>query len=222
MARLIIERNQASYVAVLSQPVFSLWGKGGVILEGLYNAFRDLGITLADIRAESGTAAPSDEAVAVFFGAQASFRFKFDRLEGNLSNFSDQELVDFAKMLGRGDAWIRSSTSVTVSSHLFSYSAHARFEETTSEEFLRGLASPQLKSLGESRGTGLIWHGKQGNTLAHLTVDHSVVIENGLFIQFIVVSFDDRIDHLRAVREGEEQFFSAIRELELIVPGWDR
>lgn len=220
MPQLIVDRNHANYVGLFAKPALSLWGKGAVILEGLLEAFSEFGATLADVKVETG-GSPADEAVAVFFGLQGTYRFKFDRVLGNVSNVNDKGLEDFGRSLDLGEAWIRSEVpDCRFSSHLLSYAAHCRLDEGTSEEFLRSLNAPTLTSLGSSRGTGLIFHarGTESGSTVQLTIDHSVVLDGGLFVQFAVLSMDDRIDHSAMMIAGREQLFAALRELGVTLP----
>ena len=216
MPALSVQRNEVTYTGLYVQPPFALWGEGAKILEGLYGAFASSGVTLADIRSESGGGSVADEAVRVNFGGQASFRFKFDRIEASLGSFTDSDLDGFASLLSLGDGWLRSAApDLRFSSHLVSYSAHCALADTTSTTFLSRIPTPNLAAFGQGRGNGVIWHGESGSTRLQLLLDHSILVQGGLFIQFIMIYLEDRVSFLEMLAVAREKLSSVLEELGL-------
>src|SRR5919108_456184 len=99
MRKLIIQQNQVNYVGLFSKPAFSLWGNGARILEELYKAFSPYKVSLADFRQDYLSPVISDTSVTVFLGSNGNYKFKFDRVEVLLSNFTEQELTNFPDAL---------------------------------------------------------------------------------------------------------------------------
>jgi hypothetical protein len=216
MRTLSVQRNEAKYTGLYVEPPFALWGEGARILEGLYRAFRPFGVTLADIRGEHGTGSVADEAVAVYIGGQASFRFTFDRVEASVSNPTDADLDSFADLVSFGETWLRTAApTLRFSSHLLSYACHGSIEGMTSAAFLSQFATPAIAAFGEGRGNAITWHGKIDQGQVQLTADHSIAVSNGLFLQFILITLGDVINYKEHFTIARDKFTAGLRELGL-------
>lgn len=216
MQTLSVRRNEAKYTGLYVQPPFALWGEGATILEGLYHAFRSFGVTLADIRAEHGTGAVAEEAIAVHVGSQASFRFTFDRIEASIGNFTNGDLDAFGELLSNGTGWLRSAApTLSFSSHLFSYACHCAIEGTTSSAVLSRFETPRIGALGESRGNGITWHGELERWRFQLALDHSIVVPDGLFLQFILITLDDATSYPQILAMMRDKLSDGLREIGL-------
>lgn len=216
MHKLSIQRNEANYTGLFAEPPFTLWGEGAKILEGLYRAFRPFGITLADIRSDHGSGSLADEGVSVHVGSQASFRFKLDRIEASINSFTTADLESFADLLSFGEQWLRGAVpGLNFSSHLFSYVCHGAIDGTTSSAFLSQLASPQIHAFGQCRGNGIIWHGDIERQRVQLALDHSILVPEGLFLQFILVTLDDVVDYAQILRTARERLSLGLGEIGL-------
>lgn len=197
MESLLVQQNVVEYVGGFSRPPFSLWGNGQVLLEGLYDSFSQFNVSLKDLRVEGTPEDPSSQTIKVYLGASGQYRFRFDRVEATMTNGTATELESFPIIIRKGSTWLRAAVpEFAFKSHLLSYSAHASLSAATSESVLQGLRTPHLPALGATRGSGVIFHADdvaRGWRL-QLTLDHSLLVENGLFLQLSIFAVQDDID----------------------------
>jgi hypothetical protein len=215
MRTLTIQRNQLEYVGLYSRPPFTLWGAGQVILEGLYDAFAGLYSGLGDFRIEGDAAQPADQAVTVTLPHQSVFRFKFDRIEATHFDFRADDVPFLADVLTRGRGWLNSGDlRVPFQSHLLTYTAHAS-SDGTSKDLLSGIGFQTIAALGENLGTGALFHGNipELGWRVQLTVDHSLSVTDGVFIQFLVLIMEDQLNYDEAVRSGQRILSNALEEI---------
>src|SRR5262245_55755950 len=136
MIKLATEQNRLEYRGLFTKPAFSLWGQGGQILAGLFEAFQPYNRNLSDFRNDSTSLNPSDQTVSVTLGPTAQYKFRFDGVELSVSNFTAQDLSIIPEMLQRSDTWLRSSNiDLTFKSHSLATFSHNKLIDTTSEEF---------------------------------------------------------------------------------------
>lgn len=218
MQKLLVQSNQLDYVAFFSQPGLGLWGEGTKILQGLFSAFSPFHINLADLRNDSSSLHPSDQVVTVRFGAIGEYRFKFDRVELTLLNFNSKSLVEVPKVLTAGDEWLRSVIpGFTFSSHLFATLSHSELDHGTSQEFLRNLSALDIPGVGVSEGSGIIFHWdlREKGWRVQFGIDHSVSVNNGLFVNYVIRPVGDKIDYFNFVVEGTQLFERLLSKLGL-------
>jgi len=218
MRKLIIQQNQVNYVGLFSKPAFSLWGDSSRILEELYRAFAPYKVNLADFRRDSLSTILSDISVTVFLGNNGNYKFKLDRVEASLSNFTEQELAGFPDMLSRGTGWLRSSLpDFSFQTHLFTYNNHSKLSEGTAKEFLLSFSQVNLDNVGTSLGNGLIfnWIEPKLERRVQLMIDHSYAYADGLFIQFLMQSTGDKIDYLETSTTGRDLLDKALAAIGL-------
>jgi hypothetical protein len=218
MLKLITQQNRFDYRGVFTQPLFSLFGEGGKIVQGLYKSFSPYGVTLANIRNDSLSLSPSDQVLTVNFTTAAYYKFRFDGIESSVVNFTPQDLSDIPKLLSSGDNWLRSAApDLSFQSHLFATFSHNRLSEGNSQDFLFNLFNVNAPNVGTSRGNGIIYHWDvpEYEWLVQLTIDHSVIVSGGLFIHFIVITAKDKIDYLETVQVGYKLFSEAMTQIGL-------
>jgi hypothetical protein len=197
MANAVLHRNQFDYAGVLARPPLSLWGDGRQILSTLYDAFSDKASSLEDYQIEGEQSLPATQGVRVSLGARQSFRFGFTRIEARLTDFRPEEVDSFFDTVRRGvEGLVKLTSEVGFQSHLLLYGAHLTLVRSTSTDFLRGLTNKSLAGLGTDRGTGLIFHADVPDTplQVQLTVDHSLLVANGLFIQLALSVATGKMD----------------------------
>lgn len=224
MRKLIIQQNQVSYVGLFSKPAFSLWDNGAKILEELYKVFSPYKVSLADFRQDYLSPVISDASVTVFLGSKGNYKFKFDRVEVLLSNFTEQELTDFPDVLLRGTEWLRSDIpDFSFQTHLFTYHNHSKLSEGTAKEFLLSFSQVSLDDIGMGIGNGLIfnWIEPKQERRVQLTIDHSYAYVDALFIQFLIQSVGDKIDYWETAATGRELLDNALAKLGLEIKNED-
>jgi hypothetical protein len=218
MLRLLVQQSEAQYVGAFTRPPFSLWGDGRALLEGLHDAFSDFRVSLKDFRVEGTPDEPSSQTVKIYIGAHGQYRFRFDRVEATLTNAALGELKLLPFLLASGSSWLREVVQgFTFQSHLFSYGVHCSLSEGTSETYLSSLATPTLPTLGTARGNGVIFHADSSERpwRLQLTVDHSLLIEHGLFIQLAILSTSDALDYESLFDDVEKSLDGSLAALGL-------
>jgi hypothetical protein len=205
MLRLLIQQNVAEYKGAYTRPPFSLWGDGKALLEGLHDTFSEFQVSLKDFRVDGNPENPSSQTVKVYLGSTGQFHFRFDRVEATITNGTTEEVNLLPAIAGKGATWLREAVQgFTFQSHLFSYTAHCALAEGTSESVLAGLQTPQLSTLGTVRGSGVIFHADdlERSWRLQLTLDHSLLVEDGIFIQFAVLVLQDHVDYVVLMSEA--------------------
>jgi len=197
MNTLEVQEAQLDYVATLAEPAFPLWLNVQATMAGLYQAFLGLHSGLEDLTIEGDGRDLLSRSLLVKLGDQGFFRLGYDRLEAILPEYDAEELGRFPSTLARADGWLRTHwPRAVVQSHVFSFSIHATLREGTADQLLRSMTDLRFPGIDESQATGLIFHGQLADRGwgVHLTLDHSPVAEDGLFIQYVVVTTSDRTD----------------------------
>lgn len=224
MTTATIQINQLDYVAAFSRPALSLWGDGARILQGLYDAFDGLHQGLNDITVEGDPAHPAQQSVTVAIKPNAYYRFRFDRVEAQMVNFSDAQIAMLPDIVARGDRWLRASIpSLAFQSHVVSYSSHSKLEGTKSSKVLAGLTRTTFPMLGESTGAGIIYRSELPSRgwRTELTIDHSLVVPDGLFVHFEVLVTADEIDYGEALSLARQLLDGAIASIGVKFEGED-
>jgi len=200
---LSVQRNGIEYFGTFARPAFHLWGKGDLILSGLYEAFQGLGVNASAMRAVRTSDRVTDEAVVVQLGPEAEYRYRFDRVEATLSNFTPTGLDRLPDALESGAAWLRSTLpDFAFTSHVFICRSHSAVVGATSREVLLGLDNRRPVALGEDFGTGMILHGRQPDGEFTLTVDRSLFTPDGIYVEFVGSFLGDAIDYHATMRRA--------------------
>jgi hypothetical protein len=200
MLSIQVYQDQLEYVGLFATPAFGLLSQSTRVVSGLYHAFVGMHSGLAAFQAESNPDIPLMETVVVNLTDRGTYRLNGERIEWTFPAAGASELD--ASVLARGDAWLRSTLpSLTFQHHYYTYFAHCWVVGGSAKEFLIGLGSPHLEGVGENLGTGLIFHVNfpdHGWSL-QITVDHSHVLVDGLFVQAVATVMMDRVSHQQTV-----------------------
>lgn len=221
MPKLIAQQVQVNYLGLFSKPALSSWGQGGMVLGGLYEAFRPYNITISDMRYESLSANLADSILTVFlFNYSANYKFKWDRVEAVFNDFTEEQSLTIPEVLKHGDDWIRTlEPDFTLQSHLVTYASHNRLSEGTAKDFLQTLSNLDIAGVGNNEGNGITFHWDipERNWKFHLAIDLSFQVTNGLFLQFLIRIPSDKIDHVETFQTGLTLGRSALAKIGLEV-----
>lgn len=222
MQILNVQQAQLDYVATFAEPAFALWTDVPGMMGGLYHAFAGLHAGLGDFAVEGDDREPVARKVVATLGHQGFFRVGYDRVEAVLPNYTRVDLAEYSSTLARAATWLRSQESATViDGHYLSFSIHAGLGVGSSVDYLRSLGGRELPGIGESLGTGLIFHAviPTSQTQVHLTIDHSTFIEGGLFVQHVVTFATDRIVDAEWLNWSTHTLDRALQGVGLMFPG---
>lgn len=221
MHDLEIRINQVDYVGVLAQPAFSLWGEGKILLATLFAGYRPYNVKLADISGSGDGESIADQEISVRFGGVGLFRFRFDRVEARLSNYGEEDLVRFPDLVERGVASIREAASdFSLASHLLVHASHSVIAGVSSRDYFRDLAPQPNLEIGESRGHGFIFHFDIPDRAwqVQLTLDHSLSISDGIYVNYNVLVVSDRLDYQQTFMEARDLFNRCLKQVGLKIP----
>jgi hypothetical protein len=213
MRSLEVQQAQLDYVATFAEPAFPLWANVQATLAGLYHAFQGLHSGLEDLTLEGDGRDLLGRTLLVTLGDQGFFRLGYDRLEAILPEYTSEELARFPSTLARADRWLRAYWARAVlQSHVFSFSIHATIQDGTAEQLLRGMTDIRFPGIDDGQATGLIFHGQLADRGwgVHLTLDHSTVAEDGLFIQYVVATTSDRTDPAETLETAVKLLHNAL------------
>jgi hypothetical protein len=213
-----VKQEYVSYTARFASPAFDLWGAGGKIARGLYEAFLPFGVPLANIQLNGSASNAAEPVVTVKIGDSGTCKFAFDRIESVFVNFSEQLFQSVPKMLEASTVWIRGTLpSLTFASHQIVYFNHSLLKEIKVEEFLNILNPKTIEKTGRNIGNGMIFNqvfpdlGWQ----TQFVVDLSATIPGGLFVSFAIALKTDKIDYDKIMVQGREYFSSQLQEIGL-------
>ena len=219
MTKLIPQQVQAEYLGIFVKPAFVLYGIAEKLWGTLFSIFSPYQVPIVDMRNASTSPNPSDQVITVYFGQRGEFNLRLDRIETKIQN--TQDLQALPEILNRTQEWLRSDVpEFSFRTHLFAYGSQNELSGTSSQEFLLGLSNIDIPGIGASEGSGIIFHWDISDRQwrAQLTVDHSLAVPGGLFIQLLVRSEGDSIDYVAAVKDGDELLTDALSKLGLERP----
>ncbi len=215
-----VEQNQLRHTGFFTRPLLGLWGDGKTLLQGLYGAFSPYGATIANIRNESTSLSPNDQVVSVSLGLNKIHRFRLDRTETTVTNFSQEDLKAFPELIAASERWMREAVpSFAFGSHVFAYAAHGRPRGESVEEMLKALGPSAPSVGGTDRGTGLTFHWELPDSgwRTQLAIDHSILIPEGLFIMFTLRVDADSLDYGKLAEEGRKYLDGVMNEVGLSI-----
>lgn len=218
MRSITVHQDQLEYVGLFATPAFGLLAQPDKVASGLYYAFVGLHSGLTNFQIEDDTGTALARPVAVNLGARGTYRFTYERIEWTYPGAGQTEL-DVA-VLARGDAWVRSALpELKFQHHYYTYFAHCSIDQGSARDFLLSLSSPQLAGFGENQGTGLIFHANfpPHDWAIHITIDHSNVVPNGLYVQCVTAINGDAVSHQENVRYIDGLFRQALAQFGLIL-----
>lgn len=222
MFELTFQQNFLSYVGVFRDPPLDLWFvSGGAIFPGLHRALAPFGASIEEATIDSASSRPAEQALVFNFGSQAQYRFSVGRVKADLSQFDESAALKFPEMIASAEAWLRAASEETsFSSHMYSYSLHSEVVDNTSSDVLQNLSDLHPAILGTNRGTGLTFHANhEDGSLIQLSLDHSLAVPDGIYLQYVWTSTEDTIDHVAEVQANRERLEAALETLDLTIVG---
>lgn len=218
LLKLIIEQNQFSYTGAFSRPALSLWNEGEKIFKGLITAFESFGVDLTDIRVEVINQSPAGQLVIADLDLLGRYGFRFNQVEWLADDLDEPEIAAIPQVLQRGDDWLRSVINdFSFKSHTLSYSSHSQLSEGTSQDFLKRFLNRELAGVGTSLGSGIFYHWEVSDLegYLHLSVDHSRIVSDGLFVQVNIEVSKDRLNFEQAIVTGRTKVENALAQIGL-------
>jgi hypothetical protein len=207
MPKLLVQQVSLDYHGFFQSPAYTLMGEGGKIMGGLAQAFSSYNVGLANIRTEVDINDPASNSVIVTLGNFGVYRFKFDQVQAGLRNFkSDDDIVGLVSAIEKGDSWLRTTIDdFAFRSHAFVYSSHSSLSEGTSQDFLLSIPRREKPTVtGKDLGSGFLetWEDPDLGGRVHLTLGHSLVQTEGVYIHYMVVFESERIDYAAVASKG--------------------
>jgi hypothetical protein len=222
MAReLDVRWETLNYTARYARPTFSLWGQGGKIVEGLYDALSRYGVTLENITGTPTLQNASAPLLTIAIGNSGTLKVAHDRLEFSFSNFTTDFFQSLPQLFSGCTQWLRGAVpKFQFATHQFHYFIHSYVKEATTEGVLKTINPMTLKSGGLSLGHGAIFNHllPDRKWITQLIIDRSSFLPDALFVALnLTVSYDD-IKYETLILEGREYLDSLLEGFDLSLP----
>jgi hypothetical protein len=216
-ATLDIRHESLTYTARFARPPLALWGAGGRLIGGFYDALAPYNIALQNIRLSPSVSTPADTIVTIQLGTTV-LKFSHEKVDVVFTGFSEDEFRGIPKFLELSTAWLRKD--FPFSAHEAFYFCHSFLKEASVDEFLRNINPNQIKSGGLDLGSGVVFYraipGRAWTT--QITIDKSQHFPGGLFIGIKLAIANGTVDYDSLLSDGREYFRSALSDLGLILP----
>ena len=218
MITLSIEQNQASYLGLFASPAFGLWKDRERFIENLYQLFSAYDVSLSDLRFESLGRSPGGEAVTVDVGNLGIYRLRYDRVEWVLDDFAEMDLARVPMMLQSVDNWLRSNVKgFAFKTQVLAYLNHSNLSDGKARDYLLKFSDRDIPGIEQSLGSGIVynWQDSELDGRVQLMVDHSSIVSDGLFVQFILSADIDDLEFPKTVDIARSRIEFALAQIGL-------
>ena len=209
-----IRHESLSYSAKFARPPFDLWGHGGRIVGGIFEALAPYSVTLRNIQVSSSVPTAADTVVSAQIGT-TTLKFSFEKVEVAFTKFTEDEFRGIPKFLQLSTGWIQKDFPFV--SHDVVYFSHSFLKGMAVEEFLKTLNTNPIKSAGIDLGSGVTFYRAVPAKLwtTKLTIDKSLLFSGALYIGLSIAVASGTVDYESLLAEGREYFVNALAELGL-------
>jgi hypothetical protein len=218
------KQSTLEYYGFFTAPAFDLMGELGDIVTVLYHAFKNYGVGLGSFRTEGDLNEIGAATVIVRLGPLGTFRFKFDQVHAIVVDITADQVGTFSEILQSADTELRelmgefeSDEEFSFKTHAFVYTNHSEIIGTTSTEFLRSLPARDLQVPGEDLGSGLSlnWQDPALDARVSFSVDHSLQVKDGVFINYRVIADRDQLDYVPFTVAAQQQLYAVLGSIGL-------
>lgn len=219
-----IKHETLNYVGKFARPTFELWGRGGLILENLYNALKPHGVSLSNFQVTGNGPTVADPVITVSIAGVGYLKFSFDKIEFSISNFTTDLFQALPSILQGYTVWISGSVPhFRYASHSFSYYTHAFVKDATPETVLKNMNVRSLSSAGICVGNGAIFNYSlpEKNWEIQFIADKSRQLAGGIFLNLSVTINEGEQTFGEILLEGREYLRNILSELNLRLPELD-
>jgi hypothetical protein len=215
-----IQHELLTYTGFFDQPTLSLWGNGGTIVRGFYEAFASYNMTLRNFQIHGTTPTPADPIVTVTVGS-AIVKFSFESIEVTFTSLSEQELRNIPTFLGASISWLKKAVpEFKFRSHSIAYFQHSLLKGATVEKILAAVGPKKLDLPGVDLGSGLIINRSvpEKYWTTQLVIDRSAAFPGGLFLSVNIKVGTGAVEYGKLFEEGMSFYADILRVLGLESP----
>lgn len=205
MPKLQVKQAAVDYYGFFAAPAFNLIGEMREIITGLSKAFTIHNVGLGNFRLEGDASEPSTAAAIVLLGRFGIYKLKFDQVQANLREYTDDDLEGMISVIEKGNGWVREAVDDFVfKNHAFVYSSHGALSDGTSSSFLLKLPRRPTPVFGDDLGSGITetWHDPEMDAKVRFTLDHSLQEPDGLYVNYMVLFERDDIDYVAVAQQS--------------------
>lgn len=216
-ATLDIRHESLAYTAKFARPPLALWGAGGRIVGGFYEALAPYNVTLRNIQVSPSVPTAADPVVTVQLGTTV-LKFSFEKVEVAFSNFSEEEFRGIPRFLQVSTGWLE--REFPFASHEAFYFSHSFLKDVAVDEFLTTINPDAVRSAGVDLGSGAVFYRAipDKSWTTKLTIDKSQHFSGALFIGLNITVANGRVNYESLLTEGREYFVQALAALGLALP----
>ena len=213
-----IQHESLTYTGVFDRPVLGLWGNGGTIVRGFYEAYAPYSVTLRNFQIHGNQPNPADPIVTVTVGS-VIVKFSFESIEVTFTNLSEQELQSIPRFLDTSTSWLKKVPDFKFRSHSFNYFQHSVPKGTTVEKILTAIG-PKKELPGLDLGSGAIFNRSipERYWTTQLILDKSAAISGGLFLGFNVKIGIGSVEYGKLFQEAMAFYAENMKVLDLETP----
>lgn len=215
-----IQHETLTYTGLFDQPTLNLWGNGGVIVRGFYEAFKTYNVTLRNFQIHGSTPTPA-EPIVTFTVGNTVVRFSFESIEVTFRGFSDQEVRNIPTVLEASTSWLKRAISeFKFRSHTFAYYQHSLLKGAPVEKVLAAVGTKNVDLPGVDLGSGAIFNRSvpEKYWTTQVTVDKSAAFPGGLFLGLNIKIGTGNVEYRKLFEEGMSFYAEVLRALDLESP----
>jgi hypothetical protein len=219
-ATIDIQHEVLTYSAVFERPVLNLWGNGGAIVRGFYEALTPYNVGLRDFQIHSYTPNASEPIVTITVGS-AILKFSFGNIDVTFKSLSDDVMRSIPSFLEASTSWLKKAVpDFNFSSHSFVYFQHAFLKGTTIEQLLATINPTKLDLPGVDLGSGAIFNRSIPERFwtTQLTLDKSAGFPGALFLGLSIKIGTGAVEYKKLFAEGMSFYGEVLRTLDLESP----
>src|ERR1019366_5294600 len=193
-----IRQENLVYTARFAKPVFDLWGKGGQIIQPLYEALSPFGVTLGNIVLHGNVANSAEPVITIWLRGNSTVKFAFDRIDFAINGFTQDFFEMLPQLFGASTGWIKNQLpKFKFGSHSIGYGCHASVKNSTVKEILDRLQPNTLRTAGVSLGAGSIFYNSvtEKNWKTRIWFDQSQALPGALFIGLLIETTTEELDY---------------------------
>lgn len=211
----IVEVHHESllYAAKFAHPPFALWGQGGKIVGGLYDALAPYNVKLRQIQVNASVPTSADAVITLTLG-NTVLKFSFETLSVAFNGFNQAGFRDIPKFLALSTGWLK---DYPFSSHEANYFSHCFLKGMATDDFLRTINTKPVKSGGIDLGSGAVFYRAVPDKFwtSKLTIDKSEHFPGAVFLGLKIDVASPVVDYPALLSDGREYFAKLLGDLGL-------
>jgi hypothetical protein len=212
-----VHHESLLYTAKFEKPPFALWGRGGNIVGGFYDALAPYNVKLRQIQVNGSVPTSADPIITITLG-NTVLKFSFEMLSVAFNGFNESGLRDIPNFLAACTGWLQKDHPF--SSHEAFYFSHCFLKGVATDDFLRTISPDHFKSGGIDMGSGAVFYRAVPEKLwtTKLTIDKSEHFPGAVFLGLKIDVGSPTLDYDSLLLDGQAYFAKLLDDFGLALP----